>query len=291
MNRFNLTFVSTVCIIGLVHGGDSSSSAEASLAFAKAKMSRHLKYVDGIQQSKKTGKPVLIVINLDCGSLCSQIRDSVLVVKEKELFGSSQPRVILAMPIGNDIMRIAEWSSIPKKEQVINELNKHSPRGMLDLFDLTTSLAISQFPFSDPSCPDGRCPVPELKRMPTADGPVYAYPESAPIMIDAPRRPVLFPRLFAIRQKLRLGFGLRRVRYVVVSSQIEPSENVASSISSRGNGRIIQQILMRRGVPLDKIAMLQKKYSDDSPVWWLLLRALIEYGLPKLLDLIEELLK
>lgn len=281
--------LSLVCASS-VFAGDSQSSAEASFAFAKAKLSlsnRHLSYSEGIERSKRTGKPLLIVVNLDCDSLCRQVRDSVLIVREKSLFGSSQSRVILAIPVGNDLMRVAEWGGLPKQEEVLRELNKHSPRGMIDLFDMTAALAINQF-FD---CPDGRCPAPQIQepsRMPIGDGPVFAYPP--PVVLDAPRRPVLFPRLFALRQRIRLGLGLRRVQVVTpVQSQEIDEANVMAS--GRFNGRIVQQILLRRGVPLDKIAALQKKYSEDSPVWWLLLRALIEYGLPKLLDLIEELLK
>ncbi|GIW83226.1 MAG: hypothetical protein KatS3mg105_5033 [Gemmatales bacterium] len=169
--------LSLVCASS-VFAGDSQSSAEASFAFAKAKLSlsnRHLSYSEGIERSKRTGKPLLIVVNLDCDSLCRQVRDSVLIVREKSLFGSSQSRVILAIPVGNDLMRVAEWGGLPKQEEVLRELNKHSPRGMIDLFDMTAALAINQF-FD---CPDGRCPAPQIQepsRMPIGDGPVFAYP-------------------------------------------------------------------------------------------------------------------
>lgn len=54
--------------------------------------------------------------------------------------------------------------------------------------------------------------------------------------------------------------------------------------------RLLKNFLVRRGVPAQMIAELEKKAGIDSSFWEFLLKFLVEYGLPALLEFLRRIL-
>lgn len=309
----------------------SDADAKAALAIAKAKarqpsvkaQTRAIPYADAQRLAKKEGRPILVAIGFDCQATAKALRPNVITCREETLDGSAARRVRLEIPAATPSGWIKlEWTRCPSPDEVKAEIVKHSPHTSLNeqRDDAINRLVLAMTALDADAgatpgfrqvCENGACrlvPI-DQQRMPTAGGPVFAFPPAASGSAAGRRffKP-RFPRIAAVRDRLRERRGLpppraRGQAYTATDQGVPPTDHfpsvpelIPASASAnpqvvggpRGH-RLIKLYLARQGVPAADLEKFEAKYGDGS-AWADLLLAFFRGSLELLLELLEKML-
>lgn len=201
------------------------NDAAAAIALAKARAksptvaaaTKHIPYADAVKLAKQNGKPIVVVVGMECRHLCPSLRPEMLTAHEREFEGSSKPRVVLLIP-GKDgsIYRVQEWSTLPKESEIKSAAQSWAGKvGQADIghdADLLTALMIGMVAVQPADCPNGQCPVQYASSTSPAAGASSMVYESPAMTVNNPAASLhfaaRFPRVAAFRGRMRAAVGL-----------------------------------------------------------------------------------
>jgi hypothetical protein len=130
----SLSLIVAILLVSIARADDkqkNQNEAEVAIAIAVAKQKAlaaaaprerlPVRYEVAKEESKRTGKPILLRVGkLDCSTLCGKLRSDLIISHEDRVEGLATERIYLVIPSKDKsaLYKWAEWTTLPSETEV-----------------------------------------------------------------------------------------------------------------------------------------------------------------------------